>query len=117
MRWIYMMLSGAAAYLFYGNGPTLAFYCSLLVLAISFATFCLLYDEPLRRATNRINIRLSQITARGINADEFQRLQSQAAVASADDKRFRITPLSMANIASGIVGAALLLWAVMIRMV
>ena len=117
MRWIYMAMSAAAAYLFYGESPAMAFYLSLLVLSVSFATFCLLYDEPLRRASGRINARLGQITARGINADEYQRLQSTAAVATAEDKSFRWTPMSIANIASGIAGAMLLVWAVTVRLV
>lgn len=117
MRWLFMIMAGVAAYLFYGNGPTLAFYSALLVLAVTFATFCLLYDEPLRRATGRVNARLGQINAKGIDADEYQRLQSQAAVASAEDKRFRWTPMSIANIAAGLVAALLLVWAVTIRFV
>jgi hypothetical protein len=117
MRWLYMLVSGAAAFLFYGHGPTMAFYLSLLVFSVCFATFCLLYDEPLRRATGRINARLGQITARGINADEYQRLQSQAAVTTVEDRQFRWTPMSIANIAAGLTGMALLLWAVVIRFV
>jgi hypothetical protein len=117
MRWMYMIMSGVAAYLFFGHGPMLAFYGSVLVLAVSFATFCLLYDEPIRRAAHRVNIRLGQITSKGIHADEYQRLQSSAAVATADDKRFRWTPMSITNVAAGLAGAMLLLWAVMIRFV
>ena len=50
-----------------------AFYVALVVFAVSFASFCLLYDEPVHRARQRIAGQLAQISAHGLHAEDHQR--------------------------------------------
>lgn len=116
MGWLYMVMSGAAAGLFYGTGPRIAFFICLVVLGISFASFCLMYDEPLKRAGHRITERMGHISGHGIHADEYQRLKSMKVTATEDDKRFRLTLMSGVNVASGIAGAVMLGWGLMVRL-
>ena len=117
MRWLYMLASAVAAALFYGTAVRGALFLSLVVLSVSFASFCLLYDEPLKRAKRRTEVRLGEISGKGVHAEEYQRLQSMPAAPSDDDRRFRLTMMSGINIASGIAGAALLVWAIVARVV
>jgi hypothetical protein len=114
MGWLYMIASAAAAALFFNQEPLIAFYIALVVLGVSFASFCLLYDEPVKRAAFRIAQRMSQISARGLHGEEFQRLQAMTAVVTAEDKKFRLTILSAINVASGVAGMGLLVWALIL---
>lgn len=116
MGWIFMIANLAATILIYGAGPEYAFFLAFAMLAANFATFCLLYDDPIKRARNRIDQRLAQIPARGLHGEEHQRMQSMKVVATAEDKKFQLTFLSGLNIASGLGGAAMLLWAIALRM-
>lgn len=116
MGWIYMILSGVAVGFSFGVKPTIAFYLSLVVFAISFATFCLLYDEPLKRARGRIGVRMGSLSGHGIDADEYQRLQSMAVTPTDEDKQFHLTVMSGINVGSGIAGLGLLVWAALIRL-
>ena len=115
MGWLYMLASAAAAVLFFNQQPTIAFFIALAVLSTSFATFCLLYDDPAKRAAHRVQQRLNQISGKGIHAEEYQRLQSQDAAVTSDDRKFRLSLLSALNVASGVAGAGLLAWALVLR--
>ena len=115
MGWFFMLASLAAAALFFGVEPRIAFYISLAVLAVSFASFCLLYDEPLNRARFRIAQQMGAISGKGVHAEEFQRLQSMKVTPTTDDLQFRLTFMSGVNVASGIAAAILLIWGVIAR--
>jgi len=116
MGWLYMIISGAAAGLSFGAEPKIVFYISLAVFAASFASFCVLYDEPLKRARGRIAERMGRLSGQGIHADEFQRLQSMAVTPTDEDKQFRLTFMTGVNVVSGILGLGMLVWAVLIRL-
>ena len=116
MGWIYMILSGIAAGLSFGAEPRIAFYLSLAVFAASFASFCLLYDEPLKRARGRMVERMGRLSGQGVHAEEYQRLQSMAVTPTDEDKQFRLTLMSGINVASGIAGLGMLVWAALIRL-
>jgi hypothetical protein len=115
MGWLYMLASGAAGAVFFNQEPKIGFYIAIAVLAVSFATFCLLYDEPVKRAALRVRQRLATISNKGIRAEEYQRLQSRSSVVTVDDRKFRLSFLSVANVASGVAGAVLLVWALIAR--
>ena len=117
MGWLYMSASALAAALFFNQEPRIAFYIALAVLSASFATFCLIYDEPTKRAAQRVRQRLSEISGKGIHYEEFQRLQSHVAVVSTEDRKFRLTLWSALNVASGVAGAGLLVWALIARII
>jgi len=51
-----------------------------------------------------------------MHAEEYQRLQSRKVVATAEDRRFRLTLLSGMNILTGVVGLGLMCWGVIARM-
>jgi hypothetical protein len=110
MGWLFMLACGAAVGMFFGVQPQIAFYLAFMALAVNFASFCLLYDEPFKRARYRIEQQLMQISSKGVNAEEYQRLQSRSVVATAEDRRFRLTPMSGVNLISGIAGVGLLCW-------
>ena len=117
MGWFYLLASLAATIAFYGAEPRVGFYLSLAVLAISFASFCLLYDAPLNRARFRITQHMATLSGRGIHADEFQRLQSMKITPNEYDKKFRLTFMSAVNVGSGIAATGLLIWALMARFI
>lgn len=110
-----MIINVAAAVALYGVQPPLLFGIALALLAVNFATFCLLYDEPLKRAQHRVDQQLLQISGKGVHAEEYQRLQSTKIKPTDADRKFRLTPMSSANLASGVAGALLLAWAVIAR--
>jgi hypothetical protein len=115
VKWLNMLACGLAAALFYGAEPRIAFFISAGLLAVSFASFCLLYDEPLRRAGHRIHQRMGQISGQGIHADEYQRLQSMKVTTTEADREFQLTFVSAVNVGSGVAGAAMLVWALIVR--
>ena len=115
MGWIYMIVSLAAAAMLYGTGHRPELIAALIVLSISFATFCLMYELPMNRAKQRIAGQLASISSRGVHSEDFQRLQSMSVTPNADEKAFRWTPLSAMNMATGVAGAALLVWAIVVR--
>lgn len=115
MGWIFMIVNIAAAVALYGVQPPLLFGIALALLAISFATFCLLYDEPLKRAQHRVDQQLLQISSKGAHAEEHQRLQSMKIKPNEGDRKFRITRMSAVNVASGVGGAILLAWGLLAR--
>ena len=115
MGWLFMMINIAAAVALYGIRPPLLFGIALALLAISFATFCLLYDEPLKRAQHRVDQQLLQISSKGAHAEQYQRLQSMKIKPNEGDRKFRLTPMSGLNMAAGVGGVLLLVWGVLAR--
>jgi hypothetical protein len=115
MGWLFMIINAAAVVALYGSRPAFLFGFALALLAISFATFCLLYDEPLKRAQHRVGQHLGQLSGKGVHAEEYQRLQSMKIAPTEGDRKFRLTPMSGVNIASGIGGAIMLAWGLFAR--
>jgi hypothetical protein len=116
MGWLFMIFNIAAVGALYGMQPPTLFGVALALLAISFTTFCLLYDEPLKRAQHRVAQQLGQISGKGMHAEEHQRLQSMKITPNESDRKFRFTPMSGVNVASGIGGAILLAWGLLARL-
>ena len=116
LGWLFMLACGLALGLLFGVKPQIAFYFAFIAMALNFATFCLLYDKPFKRARYRTERQLLQISAHGMHAEEYQRLQSRKVVATAEDRRFRLTLLSGMNILTGVVGLGLMCWGVIARM-
>lgn len=115
MGWLFMLLCAGATALFFNVEPRMAFYVAFLILAANFASFCLLYDVPINRARQRISQQMSQMSPTGMQANEYQRLQSMKVIATEDDKRFRWTIMSGVNIITGIAGGVMLVWAIIAR--
>lgn len=116
MSWLYLVLNVVTCAMLFGANPQFALFIALASLAANFTTFCYIYDAPMRRAYNRNAQRLGMISGHGLHADEYQRLQSMKIIASDHDKKFELTFMSGLNIASGIAGGVLLLWACWIRL-
>jgi hypothetical protein len=118
-RWGQMIVCAAAVVLLFGAGPAdaprWAFFAALAVFALSFATFCLLYEEPMNRARQRVAGQLARTPAQGLHAEEHQRLQSMAIKPNEHEKAFQLTFLSAANLASGAAGLVLLVWGIIAR--
>ena len=85
MGWLFMLVNALAMGLFFGINPQIGFYLAFALLAVNFATFCLLYDVPLGRARERIAHQLLQFPSQGLHAEQHQRLQSMKVVTTADD--------------------------------
>jgi hypothetical protein len=115
MSWLYLVVNAVACAMLFGANPQFALFIALASLAVNFTSFCYIYDAPVRRAYDRNARRMGMISGHGIDADEYQRLQSMKIVASADDKKFQLTFMSGLNIGSGIAGCMVLLWACWIR--
>ncbi|MHC4710566.1 MAG: hypothetical protein ACYTA3_09100 [Planctomycetota bacterium] len=115
MRWAFLIVAVGAVVMLFGVGPAYAVYAAFLVLFVNFATLCLQYDEPLKRARQRVAERLSLLKPGGRNADLYQRLQSATPKPTADDRRVRYGPLTLLNIASGLAAAGLLVWGILLR--
>jgi hypothetical protein len=113
--WISLVTTILAAILWWGGQPVGVFYASLIVMAASFTTFCLAYDDPMKRAGHRVNERMSRLSSKGVDFEEHQRLQSMTIKANDDDKRFRLTMMTGINLAAGTAGLGLVIWGLMSR--
>jgi hypothetical protein len=87
----------------------------MLIFAVAFTTFCLLYDRPLDRARQRIASQLAGVSSAGALAEEHQRLRSMKVVPTADDRKMQLTPMMLALFASGALGAVLSVWGIVLR--
>jgi hypothetical protein len=115
MRWAFLIIGVAAVVLLFGVGPEYAGYVAFFVLFANFATVCVQYDEPLRRARHRVTERLSRMKPSGRNAELYHQLQSAAPRPTADDRRVRYGTMTLLNIATGLAATGLLVWAIVLR--
>ena len=115
MRWAFLIIGVAAVVMLYGVGPGYAVYVAFLVVFVNFATLCLQYDDPIKRARHRVAEQLSQLKPGGRHADLYQRLQSAAPQPTADDRQVRYGAMTILNIATGVASAGLLVWGILLR--
>ena len=115
MRWAFLIIAVCAVVMLWGVGPEYAVYAAFLVLFANFATVCLQYDDPVRRARQRVANQLSRLKPGGRNADLFQRLQSSTPNPTVDDRRVRYGLMTLLNIATGLAAAGLLVWGILLR--
>jgi hypothetical protein len=115
MRWAFLIIAVCAVVMLFGVGPAYAVYAAFLVLFVNFATLCLQYDDPVKRARQRVAERLSRLKPGGRNADLYQRLQSASPKPTADDRRVQYGPMTLLNIATGVAAAGLLVWGILLR--
>jgi hypothetical protein len=115
MRWAFLIIAVGAFAMLFGVGPSYAVYVAFLVLFVNFATVCLQYDDPLKRARQRVTDQLSTMKPGGKQADLYQRLQSATPKPTAEDRRVRYGPMTLLNIATGVAAAALLVWGIVLR--
>jgi len=113
--WISLVITILAVVLWWGGQPVAIFYASLIVMGVSFTTFCLAFDDPIKRARFRVIDRMSRLSSKGIDFEEHQRLQSMAVKTNEDDRRFRLTKMTGLNIAAGVAGLALVIWGLLAR--
>lgn len=112
MRWTLLATAGCAFASLWGVGPGYALFAAFLVLFANFATFCVLYDRPKDRARLRIADRLRRLHP---NTDLAQRLETAPITPTAADRRLGFGPMTLLNLATGIAGAGLLVWGVVLR--
>jgi len=113
--WISLVTTILAVVLWWGGQPVAMFYTSLIVMAASFTTFCLSYDEPINRARRRVAAHMSNLSGKGVDFEEHQRLQSMTIKANDDDKKFRLTMMTGINLAAGVAGFGLVIWGLIAR--
>jgi len=113
LRWIWLAISVAALVSLWGVNPEYAFVGALAVLIINFATFCLLYDQPLVRARDRIAAYIQTLHP---NSELAQRLSTVKAKVTEEDRDLGSTPMTIANHISGVAAAIMLLWGLSIRL-
>jgi hypothetical protein len=115
MRWTFLIIAACACAVLWGVGPEFALYAAFLVLLVNFATVCIQYDEPLRRAQARVADQLSRLKPGGEHADLYQRLQSATPEPTAAERHVGYGPLTLLNIATGLAATGLLVWALVLR--
>ena len=115
MRWAFLIIAVCAVAMLWGVGPEYAKYAAFLVLFVNFATVCMQYDDPIRRARRRVADQLSRLKPGGGQADLYQRLQSAAPKPTEADRRARYGPMTLLNIATGLAAAGLLVWGILLR--
>jgi hypothetical protein len=115
MRWAFLIIAVCAVGVLWGVGPEYAVYAAFLVLFANFATVCVQYDDPIRRARRRVADRLSRLKPGGRHADLYQQLQSAAPKPTTDDRRVRYGPMTLLNVATGLAAAGLLVWGILLR--
>jgi hypothetical protein len=113
--WTGLVASMAAVPLLWGIGPGWGVWASLLACFVCFATFCLLYDEPVRKARSRVAARLAGMSSRGSMSEEYQRLQSSRLNPTDAERKMTMSPMLIANLVSGAAGAGLALWGLALR--
>jgi hypothetical protein len=116
MRWAFLIIAACAVVMLWGAGPRFALFVALLVLFVNFATVCLQYDDPIKRARRRVADQLSRLKPGGRNADLYQRLQSSSPEPTVDDRRVRYGLMTLLNIATGLAAAGLLVWGILLRL-
>ena len=84
MRWAFLIIAAAAVVTLFGVPPWYAVYFAFLVFFVNFATVCLQYDDPIKRARRRVAMALSQMHPSGADPDFYQRLQSATPRPTAD---------------------------------
>ena len=115
MRWVFLIIAVCAVVVLWGVGPEYAVYVAFLVLFANFATVCVQYDDPIRRARGRVADQLSRLKPGGRNADLYQRLQSSSPDPTVADRRVRYGFMTLLNIATGLAAAGLLVWGILLR--
>lgn len=115
MRWAFLIIALCAVVMLWGVGPTYALYAACLILFVNFATVCLQYDDPIKRARKRVAGQLSRLKPGGGHADLYQQLQSATPKPTADDRRVRYGPMTLLNIATGLAATGLLVWGILLR--
>jgi hypothetical protein len=115
MRWLFLVAGVAAVAMLFGVGPSMGLLAAFVALGLNFATFCIQYDDPVNRARNRVNHRISLLSPGGVHTEELQRLQSSALNVTTDDRRVRYTFLTWVNLASGVASVGLLMWGLALR--
>jgi hypothetical protein len=82
-------------------------------MACSFvASFCVLYDRPKDRARLRVTGQLRRMQP---NTDAAQRLATASIAPTAQDRHLGFGPMTILNLATGIAGAGLLVWGIVLR--
>jgi hypothetical protein len=115
MRWIFLIIAVCAVVALFGVGPEYAPYLAFFVLFANFATVCMQYDDPIRRARQRVAERLKLLKPRGGDFDLCQRLQSTEPKPTDDDRRVRYGLVTILNIATGLIATGLLVWGILLR--
>lgn len=115
MKWLFLLASGAAVPLMYGVGPRWGLWIAMFTFAVSFTTFCLLYDMPINRARFRAAAQLGQISSMGVMSEEYHRIQSMKIKPTAEDCKMVLNPMTLLGIASGVIGVGLTVWGIVLR--
>ena len=111
MRWAFLAVAVCAFALLIRVGPQYGIYAAFVVMVVNFTTLCLQYDDPVKRARQRIAARLSRLRP---DVDLHQRLESAPVTPTAADRRVQYGPMTLLNIATGLAAIGLLIWGVML---
>ena len=112
MRWIFLIVTIGAFITLFGVGHTYVQVAAFIVMFTNFATFCILYERPMERARDRVEHQLRHMTP---NSDEAQRLESAVIMTTEADRHLGVGPQTILNVATGLAGAVLLLWGLVLR--
>ncbi len=114
MRWMFLALGAGAAALLLAMGSQYGTLAAFAALGVSFTTFCLQYDDPVKRARHRIADRLRLLSTGGAASEEYQRLQNARLIVTDADRQVRYTTMTWLNFAGAAASIGLLIWGVML---
>jgi hypothetical protein len=113
MRWAFLAAAVCAFVILLGAGqPKAGLYAAFVVMGVNFATLCLQYDDPIKRARARV---AAQLRGLNKNTDVAQRLETAKITPNAADRRRPFGLVSFLNFTTGLAGILLLGWGVTVR--
>ncbi len=107
IKWIFMVAGVAAVVMLYRWGHQYVMFASFGVLFLNFASFCLQYEDPAKRALARRDERLLHMKPGARNSEEVQSAQSSAPPILPQDRAFRWDVVTLINIVTGIAALGL----------
>lgn len=116
MKWIFLAAGIVSVYLVYGHTHQYVLFAAFAAAFINFATFCIQYEDPAKRARNRAEERLKQLKPGGLHADEQARLRSAKPNITAEDRATRWNAMTLLNLVSGLAALGFCAYGIMARM-
>jgi hypothetical protein len=111
MRWAFLGAAVCAFAILLGVGPRYGVYAAFVVMSVNFATLCLQYDDPIKRARARLAAQLSRLNP---SSDLAQRLQTVVVKPTAEDSRVQFGLMTLLNFATGLAAIGLLIWGIVL---
>jgi hypothetical protein len=111
MRWAFLGAAVCSFAILLGVGPRYGVYAAFLVMCVNFATLCLQYDDPIKRARSRIAAQLRGLSP---HSDVAQRLETAVVKPTEEDRRLQFGLMTLLNLVTGLAAIGLLIWGIVL---